>query len=255
MSRCRSNPGHEERPGDAVRAPFDHHPELHRQRQGENCHGCSRQRPGDAVEDDGDRKHERGEVRAAASSEPRGPRDARPRRDEASLLDGRDRAVLGAVQAQRASAQEPRQHHDRQQHADDGLKQRRQKEERERCEQDRDQQPALTCANDTVAPRRSARSPTRGEATRGRAEPDGVPSVRSASHPRGATRRCPRTPRSARRRSRRRSAWPSPRGGAAVEARRRGRRGRGEDGPPPQHRQRKASRQPAGRPIDSESGS
>jgi hypothetical protein len=59
--------------------------------------------------------------------------------------------VLGAVEAQRATAEDPRQHPNRQQHADDELDPGRQDEEGEWGDQKRDQEPPLVRGNDAVA--------------------------------------------------------------------------------------------------------
>ena len=97
---------------------LDRLPELHRQRERQQHDQQRRverrrERPG-PVGEEGHRQDERGEVRAAARREARRARRARPGRGELARLGGRDRAVLGAVEAERAAAQQPEDEADRQ---------------------------------------------------------------------------------------------------------------------------------------------
>src|SRR3954454_22360765 len=86
-------------------------PQLHRQREGENRDDerreCRRGKRPEATAEDGHRHQQCSEVRAAAQRDARGVCDAVPCLEEPLLLGGGDRAVLGAVQVERATAQQP----------------------------------------------------------------------------------------------------------------------------------------------------
>ena len=87
-------------------------PDLHRDADREDRDEPTGERGGEeagrgVVEDGGDGDRERREVGAAASREPARSRRVRPRGGERAGLGCRDCAVLGAVQAQRAAAEEP----------------------------------------------------------------------------------------------------------------------------------------------------
>ena len=101
----------EERPGEAAAGGFDGEPELHRQRQGKEDNGRRRvhgrsERP-DALESDRDREDEHGKICAASRGEPGRLSRTPPGLGEAPFLGGSDRPVLGAVQSERAAAEEP----------------------------------------------------------------------------------------------------------------------------------------------------
>ena len=87
-------------------------PELHRDADRDDGHERTGHRGGEearreAVENGGDRNCKRGEVRATAWREAARPYLAGPGSSERARLGSRDCAMLGAVQAQRASAEQP----------------------------------------------------------------------------------------------------------------------------------------------------
>ena len=93
-----------------MRRHLHHPPELHRQRERQHEdderrpeRGCERQQP---VGGKGDGQRERREVRAAARRETRRLGRPAPCCGQAALLGSGDRAVLRAVQVQRAAAQD-----------------------------------------------------------------------------------------------------------------------------------------------------
>ena len=119
---------------------LDHFPELHRdtdrQDRDERAGERGREEPWCEVVEE--RRHwdrERGEVRPTASREPARSRHVRPRGCERAGLGRCDCAVLGAVQAQRAAAEEPEDDRGRREDPSRELESARERDERERKQQ------------------------------------------------------------------------------------------------------------------------
>ena len=128
-------------------------PELHRDADREDGDERAGQRGGeetgrDVVEHGRDGNRERGEVRPAASREPAGRALRPPTWLRETRLGRRDRAMLGAVQAQRAAAEEPEDDQ-----ADPGreLEPARERDEGEGEQQRGEEEEALAEAGDAAA--------------------------------------------------------------------------------------------------------
>ena len=150
------------------------------------------------VEDRGDGNRERGEVRAAAGREAARPHLAGPRCRERACLGRRDRAMLGAVQPQRASAEEPEDDQRCREHSGRELEPARQRDEDRAASGARREGRG---AREGGRPRvRGRAAPSRPPAASGRAGAESGRRQRagSASCPRAAHRRSSRTPSSAR---------------------------------------------------------
>ena len=185
---------------------------------GDQSAGAERQQ---LIGAEGDGECECREVRAAPRREPRRPRAALPRRVEAALPRlRRSRGALrrgGAVRGRAGSWRGGRAESAIAAIVDQGPPTRREAERRDQRGQD---QPALTPLRDAVAlEERRERCVEAHEPARER-NPLEAARAAAASGLRGASRRCRRTPSSARSRSRRRSDAPCRRAEAAPARRR-----------------------------------